>query len=444
MNIAICIIILIIGFTTISGQTENSKVKFDLSVRYRFELWNGMNAKNYGDESPTAIGKLNDKILYQRVITGLTFNPSKKLTIAFHLQDARAFGWSLRNSKYPDLFKIRKAGTQTPYYTMNPNEEFFEIYDAYIEYDQLLKDLSFKLGRQKIFYGDTRIFGPGEWGNTGRWTWDALKVSYKRGENFVDVFAGGTKIHDPEKISIPFTHTEFWGGGMYSHLGIPEVINIEPFYVLKTEGSADYINTLEFSRNWTGIRIFNNDFYHFVLDLTAVKEFGSENGKKINAYGWFAKAGYQFHNIPAKPIISIRESYASGGEKTDAEIHTFDPAYGASDMYYGRMNILTWSNLDDREIVLELFPVKSMWVEMKYNWFYIPVPDDVTLLNTMKLEPGKHHLGDELDVFIRYQVLNHWQLTGSFGYFIPGELSPINNKPAKDAEWVAMQVLFTF
>jgi len=444
MNKAITIIILLIGLVKVNAQSDSTKIKFDLSVRYRFELWNGMNAKNYGDDSPSAIGKLNDKILYQRVITGLTYLPSKKLTFAFHMQDSRAFGWSLRNSKYPDLFKIRKAGTQTPCYTMNPNEEFFEIYDAYVEYDQLLKDLSLKLGRQKIFYGDTRIFGPGEWGNTGRWTWDALKVSYKKGENFIDVFAGGTKIHDPEKISIPFTRTEFWGGGMYSHLGIPKVMNIEPFYVLKTEGSADYINTLEFSRNWTGIRIFNNDFYHFVLDLTAVKEFGNESGKKIDAYGWFAKAGYQFHNVPSKPIISLRESYASGGKKTDAEIHTFDPAYGASDMYYGRMNLLTWSNLDDREIVLELFPVKNMWVELKYNCFYIPVPDDVTLLNTMKLEPGKHHLGDEFDAFIRYQVLKQWQLTVAFGYFIPGELSPINDEPAKNAEWFALQVLFTF
>jgi hypothetical protein len=170
MNKAIFIVILLFGFTTVNGQSDNIKVKFDLSVRYRFELWNGMNAKNYGDDSPTGVGKLNDKILYQRLITGLTFKPTNKLTIAFHLQDSRAFCWSLRNSLYPDLFRIRKAGTQTPYYIMNPNEEFFEIYDAYVEYSKLLKDLSVKLGRQKIFYGDSRIFGPGEWGNTGRWT----------------------------------------------------------------------------------------------------------------------------------------------------------------------------------------------------------------------------------------------------------------------------------
>ena len=356
MNKAISIIILLLGFTIVNGQSDNSKVKFDLSVRYRFELWNGMNAKNYGDDSQTGVGKLNDKILYQRVITGLTLKPANKLTISFHLQDSRAFGWSLQNSQYPDLFRIHKSGTLTPYYTMNPNEEFFEIYDAYVEYDQLLKDISVKLGRQKIFYGDTRIFGPGEWGNTGRWTWDALKVSYKKGGNFIDVFAGGTKIHDPVKISIPFTSTEFWGGGMYAHIIIPGVMNIEPFYALKTEGSADYINTLEFSRNWTGIRIFNNDFHNFLMDLTAVKEFGDENGKVIEAYGWVLKAGYQFHEITAKPIISIRESYASGGEKAGAKIRTFEPAYGASDKYYGRMNITSWSNLDDREIVLELLP----------------------------------------------------------------------------------------
>jgi hypothetical protein len=432
-----------LAFIPVFAQNDSVKVKFDLSVRYRFEKWNGMNAKNYGDHSPDAIGKLNDKILYQRIITGVTWKPRPKLVLSAHLQDSRAFGWSLRNSQYPDLFKVHKSGTTGPYYTMNPNEEFLEIYDAAIEYKQLFKNFSVKAGRQKIFYGDNHIFGPGEWGNTGRWTWDALKLSYKKGENFVDVFAGGTKVHDPEQISIPFTSTEFWGGGMYAHVSIPNIINIEPFYAYKSEGSADYVNSLEISRNWAGIRIFNNDFHHLVFDGTAVKEFGNQSGKPINAYGYFAKIGYQFHALWAKPILSLRKSYASGGKKSDGIIHTFDPAYGASDKYYGWMNITSWSNLDDREIVLELFPIKEMWVEMKYNWFYIPVPDDVTLLNTMKLENGKHHFGNEFDVFIKVQVQKHLQLTGAFGTFRPGDLVPINNHPPENARWMAVQVLLT-
>jgi hypothetical protein len=90
-----------------------------------------MNAKNYGDNSQEAIGNLKDKMLLQRIVPGLTYT-SQKFTAAFHIQDSRAFGWSLQERKYPDLFKIRKSGTESPYYIMNPREEYFEIYDLFM------------------------------------------------------------------------------------------------------------------------------------------------------------------------------------------------------------------------------------------------------------------------------------------------------------------------
>lgn len=424
-------------------QEKQTGLEFDLSVRYRLELWNGMNAKNYGDDGPEATGSLNDKILMQRVIPGITYN-NKKLTASFHLQDSRAFGWSLRENKYPDLFKIRKTGTELPYYTMNPQEEYFEIYDLYLEYRQLLKNVTVKIGRQKIFYGDYRIFGPGDWGNTGRWTWDAIKVSYKKGENFIDVFGGGTKIHDPLKISVPFTQTEFWGGGLYAHYNLLNKINIEPFAALKSEGSAPYINDQAINRNWLGVRFVNDERQNFIYDFLLSQEFGKDNGKKINAYGYFAKIGYRFDFLPAKPVVSLRESYASGGNKSDEVIHTFDPAFGAGDKFYGWMNIVSWSNLHNPEIVLELYPVgKKMWVEMKYNRFYIPAPDDVIILNTMKVKEGSHHLGVEADIFIRYQAFKQWQFTGAVGYFSPGDIEQINFKDPEDALWIAFQIIFS-
>ena len=33
-----------------------------------------------------------------------------------------------------------------------------------------------KIGRQAIIYADNRVWGPGEWGNVGRYTWDAVKL----------------------------------------------------------------------------------------------------------------------------------------------------------------------------------------------------------------------------------------------------------------------------
>ena len=424
------------------GQEDLQGLRFDLSVRYRFELWSGMNAKNYGDNSHEAIGNINDKMLLQRITTGITYK-NKNLTAAFHLQDSRAFGWSLRDKKYPDLFKIRKTGTDAPVYTMNPQEEFFEIYDLFIEYRDLFKNITVKAGRQKIFYGDNRIFGPGDWGNTGRWTWDAVKISYKNGGNFIDVFGGGTKIHDPHKISLPFTNTEYWGGGLYSHVRITDWLTAELFYAHKSQGSADYIRTLDINRNWAGFRLASPESQDLIYDLLYTREYGKENEKQIKAYGYFLKAGYRFISVPANPVISLRYTYASGGRKDEEVIQTFDPAFGASDKYYGWMNIVQWSNLSNPEIVLELSPFKNkMFIELKYNRFSIPVPEDVKILNTMKIKTGKHHLGDETDLFLRYQPFKKWQFTGAIGWFNPGDLEQINYEEPEDAFWMALQILF--
>jgi hypothetical protein len=424
-------------------QSSEKRMRLDFLIRQRFEAWDGMNARNYGDDSPEAIGKLNDKLLLQRIIAGFAWSPSDQLTFSAHLQDSRAFGWSLRKNQYPNLFKIKKAGTSEPSYTMNPNEEFFELYDVFIEYRNFVPGLSAKLGRQKIFYGDYHIFGPGDWGNTGRWTWDALKVSYQRGKHSFDLFAGGTKTHDPVKLAVPFSKTEYWGGGFYGNLNLGNYWNIDPFYAYKTQGSAEYIRILDFDRHWTGFRFFNNNFHSLIMDMTAVRQFGKEQNEHIDAFGWFAKVGYQFINLPGKPILSLRESYASGGRKSDPKIRSFEPAFGASDKYYGWMNIVTWSNLDDREVVLELFPMKELWVEMKFNRFYFPVPEDVRILGTMQLNEGQHHLGDEFDLFLRWQISREWQLVSAAALFWPGDLQSIAGKKARKSSWMALQLLFT-
>lgn len=62
----------------------------------------------------------------------------------------------------------------------------------------------------------------------------------------------------------------------------------------------------------------------------------------------------------------------------------------------------------------------------------------------MKIQPGKHHLGDETDLFIRYQPFKKWQFTAAAGWFNPGELEQINFRNPKDAFWTAVQVLFTY
>ena len=425
------------------AQERGSGFTPDLSVRYRFERWNGMNARNYGDVSEGAIGDLDDSILFQRIIVGFVWEPFRDVTLSLHMQDSRAFGWSLSESRYPELFRISDKGTDGPYYTMNPNEAFFEIHDAYVAYGHSSGPFVMTLGRQKINYGDNRIFGPGEWGNTGRWTWDAIRASYRFDNHFLDIFAGGTKTHDPSRLSIPFTDTEFWGGGMYAHFDVPSFLHVEPFYAHKRQGSAPYIRELSINRHWLGMRLFNNYQSGMIVDATFAGQFGHEGGTKIQAYGVFAKLGYRFDMIWAKPVVSIKETFATGNRSDGDLISQFEPAFGASDRYYGRMNIVRWSNIDNREIMLELQPYKALRVELNMNWFFIPEPDGVQYLGTLRLNEGAHHLGNELNVFVQYQASRQWQLTGAFGRFIPGSVMAIDGNKAKPASWFAVQALFT-
>jgi hypothetical protein len=83
-----------------------------------------------------------------------------------------------------------------------------------------------------------------------------------------------------------------------------------------------------------------------------------------------------------------------------------------------------------------------MLIEMKYSRFRIPEPEDCLMINTMKLKEDKNFLGDEFDIFVRYQPNGRWQYTGIFGYFNPGDLENINSRPPKDALCISFQVVF--
>lgn len=418
----------------LSSNDVVNELSLDLSIRYRFELWDGMNAKNFGDN--TSVGNLNDELLLQRFIAGFSHRISDMFSLGLHFQDSRAFGWSLGQAKEPDVFKIKKAGTKEPFYVMNPNEEFFEIYDFYLAITNIVDSLSIIVGRQKIFESDGRVFGPGDWGNTGRWTWDALKFTYCFGGNYVDLWAGGTKIHNPLKMSIPFTETEYWGLGFYSSLSLSKSMKIEPYLALKKNGSADYIRDLEIFRYWFGFRFIDSNLYKINYELNYVRELGREAGQGIMAYGLFARVGYKFSSLPTKPLLSIRYSYASGG---------FDPVFGAQDKFYGWMNVVSWSNLDDRELVVELFPMRGLWIEFKYNSFRIPLISGTKILGTMELNSAENHLGDEIDLFVKYNANDSWQFVGVIGKFFPAEAVLVNSKvKPKSAFLFALQATYFF
>ncbi len=414
----------------------------DGNIRYRFEKWDNRNAKSYGSH-PT-IGRPDDKILLQRIIAGTTLHYKQRITLSAHLQDSRAFGWSLRNALEPDAYKIHAENSSDSYYIMNPQEEFFEIYDASVRIDSIFKRVSVIAGRQKIACPDYRVFGPGSWGNTGRWTWDAIRIMTEQDLWSGGIWIGGTKINDPNRTYLPLTHAEYFGGGAHGKIQLNEFMDADFYLAHKQQGSAEYIREQLINRNWVGFRLYNPASLLWQYELSSTYEFGRENSREINAYGLFLKLGYQLGGVTWKPCMTIRYTYASGNDLNTEKAERFDPVFGAGDRYYGWMNLVKWSNLDDREMMLELYPLKGMRIELKYNRFRIPQPDLVKINGNLSLPPGKNHLGDELDLFAKYDLNKHWQFVSAFGYFMLKDArTPEMDNPG-NALWIALQVLYRF
>jgi len=416
---------------------------FDGEIRERFETLDGMNKKAYGDSSIDAKGivrgKSDDRLLLQRIIAGFTYRQKKNITYNLHMYDARVWGWSLDNDDF-----IKNRGTPDEH-VMNSNEEFFELYDANVQLkDILLEGVTATLGRQKIWYGDKRVFGPGSWGNSIGWIWDAAHVSYKKEGNFIDGWYGQTKTKDPHSFSFFHKHT-YEGVGIYAHYKTTKSGAIEPFFAWKNNLFHETVP--EVNLYYYGVRLYEKDYYGINYDFTFSMEDGDSGTKPVEAYAYVAKVGYMFKNIPMQPNIVAGRIFASGDSNPgDNTLKTFTRPFGSTDgTHYGRMDIMSWSNMEDNQINLHLYPCKKAHVKFSFHNFNLNKSEDKWAYYGYANKPGNNdtHIGNEYDFQLKYNYSKKWEFQFIYAYFDAGAFVK-NNVEDNDAQRLFIQGTYKF
>lgn len=414
---------------------------FDTSLRERVEMLDGFNKKAYGESSIDAkgniVGKHDDTLLLQRFTFGLHYI-TNAVDCDIVLYDARSWGSSIPFS----AFEVNRG---TPYaFVMNSYNEYAELSEAAVTFKHLWSDhLSLKVGRQDIVYGDKRIIGPGEWGNSIGWLWDAARFSYKLDGNFVDGWYGQTRTKDPEKFSLINKHL-YEGAVLYSHFKTTEQGAIEPFYVYKHNRipliKSD-TKVFEYL-NYTGVRFYEKDYHGFNFDATYSREFGTYNGKNVDAYGYTVKAGYRFKDLALKPNIVIGRIYASGDNNpVDDTFGRYSTPFGSTDgSHYGRMDIMSWSNMEDNQVNLFLYPSDNMSLKLSYHDFNLANANDKWAYFGYKNKNGylDTKLGDEYDTQLYWHLTKNIKLSLIYGYFKAGSFVK-HNVEDNDAQHLFLQ-----
>ena len=335
----------------------------------------------------------------------------------------------------------------------NPYEDSWEPFDTYLEIKKLLP-FSIKAGRQIIAYGNKRIYGPGEWGNTGRWHWDAVKLHYTFEGGFLDAYYGGTKVHDPSHLSWKHRHG-FESVGLYGHFELPKNflgIALEPFSMTKVNDHDLYNGedgqVGDFDSYYLGARVFKIDYKGFDFDFTYIKQEGDSASDDIDAYGYHCLLGYRFKQIGFKPRVSVEYTYASGDSNpNDGTLETFDGAFGARDKMMGRMNLFHWKNLRDAQINVELKPKKTLYFTAGFHQFWLAEDEDAWYLNPKAYRDKTGNSGDkvgkEFDLVGKWTLPKGNEMQFGYGHFWPDEFAE-NVVSDKEADWIFLQWIYRF
>jgi len=420
---------------------NTSKFYFSGHYRGRVDIYDGVNKAAYGDKSIDVKGNVrgdsNDVIYLQQIIAGFTYSPSENFEIKAYMYDARSWGSSL------DAGDFIKNADSPDEYRMSYYDDHLELFETYIrKHDFFNKNLTLTLGRQQLGYGDRRIFGPGKWGNTMGWLWDAGHLSYKKDKDYLDLWYGQTRVKEPDDFSIVTKH-RYQGVGLYSHLEISGM-SIEPFAAWRNNLHIEVKPELNYY--YAGARVYDMS-EGFVYDSTFVKQEGKFAQDDVDAYAYVIKAGYQFTNA-YKLLLTFGYVYASGDkESTDGIAETFTAPFGANDgLHYGRMDLMFWTNMSDIQVRTSFKPTSKIKVQFEYHHFNLAEANDKWYFFGYENKAGNAytHIGDEYDLIIKYPLTQKIDLLAIGAYLHAGDFITKNDIAQNNASKVFLQFMYKF
>lgn len=409
-------------------QAGPGKLDFGFNLRTRYEYLDNFSILHYGADA--------DDVLLLRLRLSADYRLGEQAHTFVEFQDARYW--------LSDL-ALADFGRSCTYF------DEFDLRQAYVEWRRI-GDSPFgvKLGRQILQYADRRLFAPAEWGNVGNYWWDAARLTYDTDAVQVDLLYGQRVLSEPKDWN--FDHWPYHMAGVYARIKqLP--VTLDAFYVVKhdwsgtAKGESGPGNETRHTFGLFSERPAGQGWDYGFFAAGQLGEYGRDD---IRAFGVIARGGYTF-KADWKPRLGFECNYASGDrDPHDGTAGTFDGIFGAMDIPYGWMNVVSWKNLEDYALNFSLQPTKPLKLSLDYHYFRLAQSRDAWYWVNGKPErrdpAGRagRELGHELDMIARWQVNKELELLAGYTCFFTGDY--VRNTPGnnRDANWTFLQLTYSF
>jgi hypothetical protein len=310
-------------------------------------------------------------------------------------------------------------------------------WEAYIDvHSRSGRRTFFRLGRQKVTWGDGRLVGENDWSPTAR-SLDAARFGVQLGDLDVEAMAALLAAPGAMPPSVTGTRTPSPQGTGAQLYGIDAVWHLWPLFNLEGTGLARIVREpspmwLTPGDTYVGDGRLFGDYRGFRYALEGAYEGGRlatfGGNRTLSAFAAAAKIALETA-LPGHLTFGAQADYASGGGD-GKDIHAtetrFDPILPDEHRNLGMMDVYSWSNLIELGGDVAVRPADELRLDVGYRLVGLASPEG--RWTTGSLQPvgasatnSSRLLGHEVDVSADWTPWEPITFSAGYGLFLLGD-----------------------
>jgi Alginate export len=324
------------------------------------------------------------------------------------------------------------------------HQAFFDVRIPWANEDSL----TFRIGRQELAYGSSRLVSFREGPNVRR-SFDGAKAILKLDNWRVDFFAvkpveTRTGVFDDN----PDPNQKFWGIYAVTPVRWLPGGHIDLYYLGLDRQHATFAQgTAHEIRHTVGTRIwgFNTGWdYNFEF----VYQFGSFGAGDIQAWTAASDTGFTFENTLFKPRLGLKANVTSGDNNpNNADLQTFNPLFPKGS-YFGEPALIGPANHIDVHPQLNLALRRNLLLTLDWDFFCRESTHDAIYGPAVNVidsggSSNARYVGDQVEAFLEWQADRHITLTADYAHFFAGEFLK-QTTPGKDVDYFSVWLTYRF
>lgn len=415
------------------------KIKVGLEARVR-------NESNFDyDRNAKAEDKDNFSLLRARV--NVTATPSENFRGFVQIQSSRVFGDSALSGTFGPGNTARGIAA---------DDEDIALHQGYL--DIMGNDLTFRVGRQEMIFGDQRLVGALGWSNRGR-SFDGASLIHDTDSHKATLFfhliqrnaAGTTTLAlsplpptPPATVAVtlgaPGNNDPMFFGANLTLKEVGNGVDVYLFGFVDRDGQT--INTVagvpvkvqdgNLAFATLGFRTKSMPKDGFGYDLEGAVQGGENDDVGIMAFAGHAAFGFGVDSELA-PKVLVEYNIASGDNPNTRRDTAFKNLFPTNHNKYGYIDFMGWSNMHNLRGGLSAEIVENLRLAADYHLFLAYEEQGAIGAGRAALAavPGRtsKHFGQEVDILATYKHDKFFSALAGYSVFFPGDMHvyPIND-----------------